>query len=298
MPAPRKPKATPPANAAADSWEKLSGIPLTSKATTKSQPAKPKQLNPSQRKQKQNDRKQARLLFQLGAAALAVLVLLVLYVTFFVEKQKVPWPAGHSVYGVDVSKYQRDINWEQVRGSEVSFAFLKATEGATLVDPSFDKNWEEARRAGILCGAYHFYRPHVKPDVQARNFIKRVVLQPGDLPPVLDIEVEGRITKAQLRADLKVWLRQVEKAYGVKPIIYTNYSFYLDYLAGHFDAYHLWIARYNAPELQLEKTDKLKLAFWQHTDGGTIDGITGAVDCNVFFGSMRELRSFCIKEPL
>ncbi|MBF9254536.1 glycoside hydrolase family 25 protein [Pontibacter sp. 172403-2] len=224
-----------------------------------------------------------------------LLVLAVLYVALFVEKPEAAWPEGYSVYGIDVSKYQKEIDWQKVRGNEISFAFLKATEGATLQDASFKGNWEQARRAGILCGAYHFYRPHLNPEVQARNFISLVKLQPGDLPPVLDVEVKGRKSKEQLRQDLQVWLRQVEKAYGIKPIIYTNYTFYKDYLAGHFDDYHLWIAHYQVPELKLEKTDKLKLAFWQHTDGGVIDGIVGAVDCNVFYGSMRDLRSVCLK---
>ena len=290
MATPQKPKPKLPASAEDDAWDKISAMP----PKYKNQPAK-RGLT-KQKKPKKNKKGQSPLLFKVGAAILLLLVLVVLYVAFFVEKPEPAWPVGYSVYGVDVSKYQKDIDWQKVRANEISFAFLKATEGATLQDVSFKRNWEEARRAGILCGAYHFYRPHLKPEVQARNFISLVKLQPGDLPPVLDVEVKGRKSKELLRRDLQVWLRQVEQAYGIKPIIYTNYTFYKDYLAGHFDDYHLWIAHYKVPELKLEKTDKLKLAFWQHTDGGTINGIVGAVDCNVFYGSMRDLKSVCLKE--
>ncbi|GAB3539848.1 hypothetical protein GCM10027443_36910 [Pontibacter brevis] len=233
--------------------------------------------------------------FWIGLAVLATLALVVVYVELFIEKPKPVWPQGHSVYGVDVSHYQKEIDWQQVRENEVTFAFVKATEGRSLKDKQFQDNWDGAGAAGIARGAYHFYLPYIKPELQAENFISTVKLSVGDLPPVLDVEVRGRRPVAQLRKDLKVWLEQVEKAYGVKPIIYTGYNFYQNYLAGHFDEYHLWIAHYNVPKLRLEKSEKLKLAFWQHTDVGSIKGIEGKVDCNVFYGSMRELRSVCIK---
>lgn len=229
-------------------------------------------------------------------AVLATLALVVLYVELFVEKPEPAWPEGYSVYGVDVSHYQPEVDWQQVRENEVAFAFVKATEGKSLKDKQFQNHWEGAGAAGVIRGAYHFYLPYLKPELQAENFISTVTLAPGDLPPVLDVEVRGRQPVAQLRKDLKVWLAQVEKAYGAKPIIYTGYNFYQEYLAGHFDEYHLWIAHYKVPKLKLEKSETLRLAFWQHTDAGAIKGIAGKVDCNVFHGSMRELRSMCISQ--
>ena len=246
------------------------------------------------RPKKKKPRPQSPYKFWAGVGVLAALVLLVLYVELFVEKPRPAWPEGYSVYGIDVSHYQREIDWKLVRENEVAFAFVKATEGRSLRDRQFQNNWEGAGAAGIVRGAYHFYLPHLDAELQAENFISTVTLSAGDLPPVLDVEVRGKKPVDQLRKDLKVWLDQVEKAYGVKPVIYTGYKFYVDYLAGHFDDYHLWIAHYKVPKLKLEKSEKLKLAFWQHTDGGSIKGIKGAVDCNVFYGSMRELRSVCI----
>ncbi len=232
--------------------------------------------------------------FWVGVGVLATLALVVLYVEFFVEKPQPVWPEGHSIYGVDVSHYQKKINWQQVRENEITFAFVKATEGKSLKDRQFKNNWKGSGAAGIVRGAYHFYLPHVKPELQAANFTSMVKLKSGDLPPVLDVEVRGRKPVAELRRDLKIWLHQVEESYGAKPIIYTNYTYYKDYLAGHFDGYPLWIAHYKVPKLKLEKSDTLKLAFWQHTDGGAIKGIEGTVDCNVFYGSMRDLRSVCL----
>lgn len=250
-------------------------------------------------KRKKPKKKQSKLPFWIGLGVLAGIGLLVLYVEFFTEKKQPIWPEGHSplgntILGIDVSKYQRKIDWEKVRNNDVSFAFIKATEGVKLKDSHFERNWEQTQQAGIIRGAYHFYRPNVAPGEQARNFIETVALQPGDLPPVLDIEVRGRQPLNHLRGDLKEWLVLVERAYGVKPIIYTGYSFYKDYLEGYFDEYPLWIAHYNVKELQMQRTERALLSFWQHTDRGAIDGIKGPVDCNIFYGSKKEIRKLCL----
>ncbi|WP_299707778.1 glycoside hydrolase family 25 protein [uncultured Pontibacter sp.] len=252
-------------------------------------------------KRKKPKKKQSKLPFWIGLGVLAAIGMLVLYVEFFTEKKQPVWPEGHSplgntILGIDVSKYQRKINWEKVRDNDVSFAFIKATEGVKLKDSQFERNWEETQQVGIIRGAYHFYRPNVAPGEQARNFIETVVLQPGDLPPVLDIEVRGRQPLNHLRGDLKEWLVLVERAYGVKPIIYTGYSFYKDYLEGYFDEYPLWIAHYNVKELKMQRTERAQLSFWQHTDKGAIDGIKGPVDCNIFYGSKQEIRKLCLPD--
>ena len=233
--------------------------------------------------------------FWVGLAILIGLVMIVLYVELFMEKRRVTWPEGFNVYGIDVSHYQEDVDWAKIKAGEVSFAFMKATEGISLKDKQFEKNWQATADASIIRGAYHFYLPYLSPEKQAEHFIRTVTLSPGDLPPVLDVEVKGRKTKEQLQKDVKVWLRKVENAYGVKPIIYTGYTFYKDYLAGEFDDYPLWIAHYKVDKLKLEKDYKTKLAFWQHTDDGKVDGIERSVDCNVFYGSMRDLKGLCIQ---
>ncbi|MHC2991735.1 hydrolase [Pontibacter sp. HJ8] len=254
---------------------------------------------PVQRKKKK--KKQSSLPFLIALGVMGAVGLLVLYVELFAEKKQPVWPEGHSVVlgksllGVDVSRYQRKVDWQKVKENDVSFAFIKATEGAKLKDSYFGRNWENTIKAGIIRGAYHFYLPHVKPDVQARNYISTVTLQPGDLPPVLDVEVRGRKPLNHLRGDLKEWLVLVERAYGVKPILYTGYSFYKDYLEGYFDEYPLWIAHYDVPELAIQRNERTLLSFWQHTDKGVIDGIEGTVDCNIFYGSRQELRKVCLQ---
>jgi lysozyme len=203
-------------------------------------------------------------------------------------------PGEYDLHGIDVSRHQRNIDWEAVskmkhKDVSIQFAFIKASEGRTVVDEYFKSNWKECKDAGIMRGAYHFYRPHLTADEQARLFFKQVPkLEKGDLAPVLDIEMYGGGNRAVLKKNLKRWLVLVEKQYGVKPIIYTNYGFYKTMLTGaEFKKYPLWIAHYRTPDLK----DKLSgWHFWQHSDRGRVNGIRGGVDFNVFDGDIEDLK--------
>jgi len=161
-----------------------------------------------------------------------------------------------SVHGVDVSHYQAEINWYEVAAEGIDFGFVKATEGETISDALFCQNWVGMENAGIIRGAYHFFRPGTSAIAQAQHFIQKVDLKYGDLPPVLDVEVLDDVNKDVMVARLKIWLEIVEAAYGVRPIIYTNMKYYNQYLAEDFADYTLWIARYNAKKMPALSEDK------------------------------------------
>lgn len=197
--------------------------------------------------------------------------------------------------GIDVSRWQKEVDWLQVKESDVKFAFVKATQGDFRIDPFFARNWEETKLHGIKRGAYHFYKPEAPVQDQINLFTSTVTLAPGDLPPVLDIEVASKgMTGEQLRADLKVWLEAVTKHYGVKPIIYTSQNYYRRWLQGHFTEYHFWIARYSPVKPEVHHTDSWM--FWQYTDSGSVAGINSAVDINFFAGDLEKLTQLCLPE--
>ena len=209
------------------------------------------------------------------------------------------YPEGYEVRGIDISHYQERINWEKLRNASigdapVSFVFIKATEGEKLFDDNFNKNFANAKRNDLIRGAYHFFVPGVNPKKQADFYLNIAQLEPGDLPPVLDIEKKGDLTPQQLRRDVKIWLDLVEKEYGVKPILYTGYKFKVDYLnTPEFDVYPYWIAHYYVEKLAY----KGKWTFWQHTDCGKVSGIKGFVDCNIFNGTFEDLQQLTLPEP-
>ncbi len=205
-------------------------------------------------------------------------------------------PNDYLIHGIDVSRYQSLIAWEEVKAMNVdnirvSFAFMKATEGIGNVDPQFRRNWRKAKTNEIIRGAYHFFIASKDGKTQAENFIKRVDLEPGDLPPVLDVEQRNGVSKAQLQKEVKKWLQVVEAHYGVKPIIYTNVDFYKQNLGNEFDIYPLWAAHYyeqHKPRINRE------WVFWQHNDGGNVNGILSKVDFNVFNGDSIAFKKLLI----
>lgn len=207
--------------------------------------------------------------------------------------EKTPLLAGYSVHGIDVSAYQGRIDWPRVAEHQVRFAFIKASEGVTLRDPRFRRNWEQARAAGVYRGAYHYFQPNYDGARQANLFTRTVPLQAGDLPPVLDVEHPQFHDVLQMRRGIATWLRLVERHYGVRPILYSNYSFYRRYLAGHFDEYPLWLAHY---EVDQPKLAPEKWIIWQHSDEAYIPGIKGTVDFNVFQGNFQRLLALRIPE--
>jgi len=201
----------------------------------------------------------------------------------------------YSVHGIDVSHYQSVIEWDTVADQGFHFAFIKATEGETHRDSLFCRNWDELGRVGLKRGAYHFFRPTISALNQAENFADLVELEAGDLPPVLDVEVIDGVSKVELINGIRTWLYSVEIKYDIKPIIYTNYKFYHQYLLGHFDDYPLWLAKYNHRRPRLAGGKEWN--FWQYGNKGQIKGVEGYVDYNVFNGELEDLEAFCLEEP-
>ena len=195
-------------------------------------------------------------------------------------------PTGYSIHGIDISHHQSTINWKLVKemqddGVQLEFAFIKATEGSFTVDNRYRRNWVEAKEAGMVRGAYHFFIPTRSGAAQAKNFIETVLIEEGDMAPVLDVEKSMGKSATNIQEGVREWLNIVEEQYGMRPIIYSNVYFYETYLAGAFDDYPLWVAHYFAdgkPRIQRD------WAVWQHSESGRVNGIKTNVDFNVFSG--------------
>ncbi len=209
----------------------------------------------------------------------------------------IPIPDKYSIHGIDVSSYQGKIDWQKVKnmdedGVHISFAFIKATEGILLIDPYFQRNWREAPKVGITCGAYHYFRPKFSGKWQARFFLQTVKSEKGDLPMVVDIERLDGMTPEKMRSELKAFIKEVESKTGAKPIIYSGLKFYQDNLQIYFDEYVLWIAHYYQPELEVSKQTNWR--FWQHSDKAHVNGINHVVDFDAFNGDSLIFRHLLI----
>ncbi|MEP0914745.1 peptidoglycan-binding protein [Leptolyngbya sp. GB1-A1] len=202
-----------------------------------------------------------------------------------------------SVPGIDVSDFQDPVNWSTVASQGINFALIKATEGKSFRADTFRDKWRDAKTAGILRGAYHFFRPNRTGEDQADNFLQALDSAGGlgvdDISPVLDIEVKDGVSSDVIRERCLIWLAKVEAETGRKAIIYTGSSFGKTNLSANakFADYSLWVAHYITGKPEVPGRWKT-CAIWQYTDKGKVKGISGNVDLNWFNGSTDALKAF------
>lgn len=179
--------------------------------------------------------------------------------------------------GIDVSSHSGEVDWVQVRDQRFSFAVVKASEGVDLPDPEHDAHWQQLTATGMLRGAYHFYVTEDDPDAQADLFLATARLEPGDLAPVVDVEVIGHHTPPGLADRLQRFLDRLEEAYGVPPIIYTTARFWDAHLPATFGRYPLWVAEFEVDEPNLPHGwDRWHL--WQYEDDSDVPGVAKDAD--------------------
>jgi lysozyme len=133
-------------------------------------------------------------------------------------RQQIEFPQGYTVHGIDVSRWQDEVNWKRLKARTLDddtitfeFAFIKATEGIFIEDPMFRDNWDDAKKNKIIRGAYHYFLCNYDPKLQAKNFISSVKLQKGDFPPVIDIEETAGKSKKEIVRRLKIFILEIEK---------------------------------------------------------------------------------------
>ena len=201
-------------------------------------------------------------------------------------------PRRYQVHGVDVSRWQGEIDWVKLRSQGANFAYIKATDGGDHLDPMFRKNWRRAKQSGIKHGAYHFFYWCRTAGEQADWFIRNVPRDPEALPPVIDVEWNGdssckrRPSPARVREKMQVFMDKLEAYYGKRPIIYTAPDFYEDNLAGAFKNYPFWlraVARHPS-----KVYPGRRWVFWQYSGSGLSHGVQGRIDLNAFAGSEAE----------
>ena len=209
-----------------------------------------------------------------------------------------PRPTDYPIHGIDVSKFQGDIDWNAVANSGVKFAWIKATEGGDNADARFQANWNGAKAAGVPRGAYHFVYWCRPPMEEMANFEQNAPVEGDALPPVLDVEAtptsktcHRHLTQQDAIAEMKVMLDEMQRHYGKRPIIYTTVDFYQAILAdGAFMDYPIWVrsTKYQ-PSV---KYGPRPWHFWQYQSDASIAGIQVHVDRDAFFGTQKQWEAF------
>ena len=195
--------------------------------------------------------------------------------------------------GLDVSNYNGTIGWSKVAHAGYRFVFGKATEGTSYTDKTYTKNRNGSESAGLVFGAYHFARPAgggvaaatASAIKQANHFLAVAGPQPGELPPVLDLEVTGNLTKQRLLAWTLAWLDQIDARTGVEPFLYTSPLFWKGHLGNSTAAAAagtgLWIAHWTSsskPMIPAANWNGNGWRFWQWTNCASVPGIKHCTD--------------------
>jgi lysozyme len=218
----------------------------------------------------------------------AIIGLVILLICSFVDLKPSLNPS-YEIKGIDISHYNKITSWKDV-GQHSNFCIIKSTQGSGFKDPKFVKNWSEAKKHNIVRGAYHFFQPGVSAEKQFENFRRNVILKPGDLPPVLDVELK------ECNVDeINKWLQLAENHYKVKPILYTEHIFFKVLLENRVsNKYPLWI--YVDEDFKVRPSyDNYDCVLWQCSHTGKVNGIQGDVDLDMFIGSSADFKNLLIK---
>ena len=225
--------------------------------------------------------------------------------------------------GVDVSDYQgTSINWTSVKGAGIVFAWTKATEGAAgqyVSQASFTINENSGKAAGVYMGAYHFCHPELNTPAAEASYFWSVagsyILADGKtLMPMLDFEsFGGHVGAASLADWANQWCTDVlqdaaNAGVSVKPVIYISacHTYQLDTTVSQWSSD---IADYNGESAQSGSPWDTSACtpvqlwgsgvwnFWQYTSSGSVSGISGNVDSDVFNGTATSLASSMLATP-
>lgn len=190
-------------------------------------------------------------------------------------------PSAIAYDGIDVSRHQKAIEWDKVAcDKRISFAYIKATEGATLTDPCYTYNIRQARRHGIKVGSYHFFSTTTSVEAQYRNFAAKLNAHHQDIIPMIDVEQSGLYSRKQLIDSVAKFASMLEQRYRHKPLIYSTMEFYNSHLAPQFNSYPLYIGRYSSANPQIKWNGRCMI--WQYCEDGIIPGIPQRVDLCTF----------------
>ena len=213
--------------------------------------------------------------------------------------EDVPAGSGPPAEGIDVSNHNGKIDWKSVAASGKQFAFVLASDGQSFTSKTFDEQYNGAKNAGMMAGAYHFGRPSGSAEQQANRLLEvnKYTDDGKSLPPVLDLEVDPDtgscygLTTGQMHGWTQKFLDRIKEGTGKDAIIYASPSFWSQCMGGS-DAFKdnpLWLASYGVDQPKVPGGWG-EYDFWQYTEEGSVPGIEGDVDLNKFNGSVKELK--------
>ncbi|SOC40643.1 GH25 family lysozyme [Ureibacillus acetophenoni] len=208
-------------------------------------------------------------------------------------------PEGSTEYeGLDVSRHQEEVDFKAVANAGVEIVYIKASEGTEWIDPYFEKNYEGAKAAGLKVGFYHYIIARSVSDAinEANFFVSVIEDKPFDTKLAVDFEDFGELTKEEINQITLAFAEEVENLTGKEVVIYSNSNNASNIFDESLTKYSLWVAQYDGNEISNEVIWDT-WAGWQYTDTGTIEGVNGNADLNIFNEGIFLKDSSQVEEP-
>lgn len=201
------------------------------------------------------------------------------------------------IEGIDVSHWEGDIDFQEVKRAGIRFVYMKASEGVSYIDPDFERNYREARKAWLKIGFYHYVTAGSEEEAraQARHFADVIWGKVYHGCPVMDFESFDSLTKDQINDVSTAFLQELREVTGKRVAIYSDANNATNTFDARLAVYPLWIADYGVARPDMRNHWK-RWAGWQYTDAGRVEGIRGRVDRNYFTEEMLTSRKSVLSD--
>jgi lysozyme len=190
----------------------------------------------------------------------------------------------YPVIGIDISEHTGKVDFVKLKAHRFDFVIIKATEGETFIDKSFNENYQGVLKQNIPLGTYHFYRFNKSWELQANNFIKAVNKKHFNLPLIVDVEEWGNpfsVDRKDVIRDLHLFVNYVSSKTKKRVAFYCNQSSYEKFIKGNFKN-EIWICSFSP-----KTANQTYWTFWQYSHKGKYDFASGWVDINTFHGNKQ-----------
>ena len=193
-------------------------------------------------------------------------------------------PSGDTIYeGIDVSSWQGEIDFSQVKASGIEVVYIKSSEGFRSVDSYFEQNYTNAKNAGLKVGFYHYVTARSVEDAvkQAQFFVSTISGKNPDCKLAMDFESFGSLGREEINQIALTFMQTVKNVSGKDVIIYSDEYNANSTFESNLAIYPLWVAQYEVSEPTVREHWS-NWAGWQYTDRGEVPGISSYVDRDKF----------------
>ena len=214
----------------------------------------------------------------------SIIMLIIILILIWSSKTIAINPSNNEIYeGIDVSRWQGTINFEEVANDEIDIVYIKATQGTTYVSPTFEEQYINAKNNGLKIGFYHYVTARTVEEArnEAQFFASKISGKQIDCKLAMDFEEFGNLSQEEINAIGLAFMKRLEELTNKPAVIYSNTYAARTIWNGEIIKYPLWVAEYGVSKPR-DNGKWNSYVGWQYTNMGNIKGVNGNVDRDKF----------------